>query len=125
MTDLIKAADALAEAVHKTGYREDGNGNVSLLDPHGITPILDALTAYRQARESADGVNVEDKIQKMFNELVSEISNGFESGDLKFKIGKDGAAQPFIYKDATPCGNDWARAIVGLSIAFQLDGGGY
>ena len=51
MTDLIKAADALAELLKEETYY------YTECDV-GYTEIHDALTAYRQARESEDGVKV-------------------------------------------------------------------
>lgn len=51
MTDLIKAADALAEHVEAVAEWMRSNGYDDSAD-------IDALTAYRQARESADGVKV-------------------------------------------------------------------
>jgi hypothetical protein len=49
MTDLIKAADALADFCDE----------LKLL-PIKQAQLTDRLTAYRQARESSDGVNVDD-----------------------------------------------------------------
>lgn len=53
MTDLIKAADALASHVESVAEWMRSNGYDDSAD-------LEALTAYRQARESSDGVNVDD-----------------------------------------------------------------
>lgn len=57
MTDLIKAVDALAEVVV--------NQNWEALDT--------ALAAYRQARESADGVMVEE----LADAMAQELNGGF------------------------------------------------
>jgi hypothetical protein len=54
MTDLIKAADALAEAVNEQLSYMDLCGDKGDLERNMRT----TLTAYRQARESADGVKV-------------------------------------------------------------------
>ena len=54
MTDLIKAADALAEAVNEQLSYMDLCGDKGDLERN----MRNALTAYRQARESADGVKV-------------------------------------------------------------------
>lgn len=51
MTDLIKAADALASHVESVAEWMRSNGYDDSAD-------LDALSVYRQARESADGVKV-------------------------------------------------------------------
>ena len=54
MTDLIKAADALAEAVNEQLSYRDLCGDKGDLERN----MRNALVAYRQARESADGVRV-------------------------------------------------------------------
>ena len=45
----VKAADELAKVIRRTGYRVDHNGVVTLLQMDGMTPINDALAAYRAA----------------------------------------------------------------------------
>ncbi|WP_333846922.1 hypothetical protein [Phaeobacter italicus] len=55
MTDLIKAADALANRFEMVA---DDIANCRDVEPNAFAASLLALTAYRQARESADGVKV-------------------------------------------------------------------
>lgn len=133
MTDLIKAAEAMAEQLQEcVAYHQDeledcdGGLAAALMDEDAalhrqrIEEIRQILSTYRQVRESA-----EERIQARFNALVSEVRSGFESGDLQFEIGNDGAARPFKFEGWTPCGNDWARAIVSLCIYLEMDSGGY
>jgi len=56
---LIEAADRLATSVRRIGYREDSNGKVTLFDQYGMEPLIEALTAYRAARESAGEVDAD------------------------------------------------------------------
>ncbi|MFV1626813.1 hypothetical protein VWY34_14390 [Phaeobacter sp. JH20_02] len=86
MTDLIKAADALAEEIEirlENGC-EICNGDCSVANP----PVqscpqqrrLQRLTAYRQARESADGVKVARKAMGLMLE-------GIRKGGLDTEMG--------------------------------------
>ena len=49
MEAALLAADALANAVRKTGFRVNDSGTVTLLDENGMTPALYALVAYSKA----------------------------------------------------------------------------
>lgn len=47
----VAAADKLAEAVRKTGYRIDHKGVITLIDSFGMMPINAALAAYQATKE--------------------------------------------------------------------------
>lgn len=63
MTDLIKAADALAEYC----------GELMGLFPDQAMELNKRLTAYRQARESADGVDWELLEQDVYDIIEEEV----------------------------------------------------
>lgn len=81
MTDLIKAADALASHVESVAEWMRSNGYDDSAD-------LEALTAYRQARENADGVNtdglfndIEDILYDYIVSIQGEVSGLEEAYD--------------------------------------------
>jgi hypothetical protein len=72
MTDLIKAADALAEAVNEQLSYMDLCGDKGDLERN----MRNALSAYRQARENADGVKVKPLVWR--DEGVRYTSGDYE-----------------------------------------------
>lgn len=89
MTNLIKAADALAEAVElerKMKLKFDGTpaDPIQAVDPQVVSwsewqkqrvIMHQRLTAYCQARESDDGVNTDDLFNDIENTLYDCIFN--------------------------------------------------
>ncbi|MFV1627978.1 hypothetical protein VWY34_15520 [Phaeobacter sp. JH20_02] len=83
MTNLIKAADALAEQMRlieeeaKRTIEWDEEDPIRMLDWFD-TEWINSLTAYRQARESAEDADVHRRLKEMLFELIGSVQNPVE-----------------------------------------------